>query len=128
MLLFFIQNDEGTFLQDIRRTQENKIGYYVHTNPTKVRFTHYTKHFCKTKEQQELLCMSILHKFQIKSHGCATNMEFWGNTKKTKTKFSITKTTLNKIQNIDRHSCIIYNGIIYWHFPSIQKIINEGGL
>lgn len=127
VLVFLYENDEGEqFITGVKRCSEKQIDQMVINEKNSIEFTHYSIHICKDKTQQESVYISILVKFPSLSSSIYTkNMDTWKGTVGVKKQFKINKWDLNRLQSRDRNVSLNYNGILYWHIPTIEKLLSQ---
>lgn len=126
-ILVFVSKDEDDdiFIEDIKMCLECDVMNLIFSNFNKIDFTHYLSYDCKNREHQEAIYISILKNHPIKKSICVQNMEYWKGTNWVKKEFKITKWTLNKIQRYNENSYILYNGITYWHIPTVKEELEK---
>jgi len=125
VFLYEEKNEETKklLITKVKMCSEKQVDQIVMNSKKLVEFTHYSVRVCKDKAHQEKLFMSILNSHNILSIIQTKNMEIWKGLIWTKKHFKITKWELNKMQSKNEHISLNYNGVLYWHIPSIEQMI-----
>ena len=126
ILVFLYEENDERFITKIKMCSEKQVDQLVWNSRNSVQFTHYSVHVCKDKAKQEAIFVSILNKYpSLLSKLPTQNISEWKSEAWTKKHLGITKWDLNKLQFQDEDVSLNYNGVIYWHTPSIEQMTEE---